>query len=106
VLADVSRGLCGCARAIENVGGPRYGGALSPDDKTKRLPQMSEDERQLKINTLYCDDVWPEHDDEPVKRYGYCLSCGQLFRSGGVRITGTRAEVYEQLLPRFEAHTC
>ena len=72
----------------------------------KRLPQMREDERQLKITTLYLDDVWHEHDDEPVKRYGYCRSCGKLFPSGQVMITGTRAEVYEQLLPRFEAHTC
>jgi hypothetical protein len=67
---------------------------------------MSEDERVLKINTLYCNDVYHEHDNERVKRYGYCLSCGKVFPSGGVRITGTRAEVYEQLLPRFEAHTC
>jgi hypothetical protein len=65
---------------------------------------MSEDERQLKINTLYCDDVWPEHNDEPVKRYGYCR-CGKVFPSGAT-ITGTRAEVYEQLLPAFEAHAC
>ena len=67
---------------------------------------MSKDERQLKINTLYCDDKWHEHDDEPVKRYGYCLSCGRVFPSDGVRITGTHAEVYEQLLPPFDAHTC
>ena len=71
----------------------------------KRLAQMSEDERQLKMNTLYCDDVWHEHHDEPVKRYGYCSRCGQVFPSGAT-ITGTRAEVYQRLLPGFGAHTC
>lgn len=78
----------------------------APDDKTKRLPQMRKDDCQLNINTLYLDDVWHEHDDEAVKRYGHCLICHQVFPSGGVKITGTRAEVYEQLLPRFEAHAC
>ena len=66
---------------------------------------MSEDERQLKMNTLHCDDVWPEHDDELVKRYCYCRRCGNVFPSGAT-IVGTRAEVYEQLLPAFAAHTC
>lgn len=67
---------------------------------------MSKDERQLKINTLYLDDVWHEHDDEPVKRYGFCSSCGRVFPSNGVKFTGTRSEVHEQVLALFEAHTC
>jgi len=66
---------------------------------------MSQNERQLRIYTLYCDDFWHEHDDEPVKRYGSCSQCRWVFPSGS-QIRGARAEVYEQLLPRFEAHAC
>jgi hypothetical protein len=55
---------------------------------------MSEDERQLKMNTLHCDDVWHEHDDEPVKtllllrqmRQGVPLGCHDRgYPRGGLR---------------------
>lgn len=67
-----------------------------------RAAETEDEARQLVIAA-----VDPSEDDElsdgVIGRAGYCSECGQVFESTQ---PGTRTEIYELLLPGFQAHAC
>ena len=67
-----------------------------------RAAETEDEARQLVIAA-----VDPTEDDEltdaVIGQAGYCSECGQVFESTR---PGTRTEVYELLLPGFQAHAC